>query len=366
MDMLWYALICHGTERRNTMNRKNPRSRLATMGRMMIALSVLGAVLAVVLRVWVSPSQRDMETGLFASNTPVMILMLLVLGGLAAIVFVSRGGVRQEIKGKPALVLAVTLLAVGAAMVFTGGADLIDLFRSLKSVVPVDGSRLATMLQWGQQIFCLLGGAALVRLGLVLASEGATRRGIAQWSMLAPVLWVWLILANYEMSYASMVRFSDGFFTLMTYILEMLFLLYFARYVAGVGKVGSSTLLLFSCGAALFAISTPMVQLLMYLLRDSEEYAAAGSTGVLDMAIGLLALVVSITLWRSLSAHVEEVPEEADSTEEEEQVEWPSEGASDVELIEVVEDPTEEEQAEFSALIDSSADLIEDSEEDSQ
>lgn len=345
------------------MNRKNPRSRLATMGRLMTALSVLGAALAVVLRVWVSPSQRDVDTGLFVSNTPVMILMLLVLGGLAAVVFVSRGGVRQEIKGKPALVLAVTLLAVGAAMVFTGGADIIDSFRLLKSVVPATDSRLATILQWGQQIFCLLGGAALVRLGLVLASEGSTRRGIAQWSVLAPVLWVWLTLANYEMSYASMVRFSDGFFTLMTYIMELLFLLYFARYVAGVGKVGSSTLLFFSCGAALFAISTPAVQLLMYLLRDSEEYAAAGSTGVLDMAIGLLALVVSITLCRSLSTHVEET---SDPSEEEEKVEWPTDDDSAVELIEEVEDDSEEDRAEFSALIDASMELLEDSEEDSQ
>ena len=326
----------------------------------MIALSVLGAALSVALRVWVSPAQRDMETGLFASNTPVMILMLLVLGCLAAIVFVSRGGVRQEIKGKPALVLAVTLLAVGAAMVFTGGAEIIDLFRLRKSAVPTEDSGLLSLLQWGQQIFCLLGGAALVRLGLVLASEGATRRGIAQWSMLAPVLWVWLTLANYEMSYASMVRFSDGFFTLMTYIMEMLFLLYFARYVAGVGKVGASSLLWFSCGAALFAISSPTVQLLMYLLRDSEEYAAAGSTGVLDMAIGLLALVVSITLCHSLSAPVEEVPEE------EEKVEWSTEVGTAVELIEVVEELSEEDKAEFSALIDSSVDLIEDSEEDSQ
>ena len=146
MDMLWRGLICHGTERRNTMNRKNPRRRLATMGHMMIALSVLGTVLAVALRVWVSPSQRDVDTGRFASNTPVMILMLLVLGGLAAIVFVSRGGVRQEIKGKPALVLAVALLAVGAAMVFTGGADIIDSFRLLKSVVSVNDSPLASML----------------------------------------------------------------------------------------------------------------------------------------------------------------------------------------------------------------------------
>lgn len=307
------------------------------MGRIMTAMGLLGAVLAVVLRVWISPAQRDVDTGLFASNTPVVLLMLLVLGGLCAILFVCRGGDRQEIKGKSSLVLSVVLLAVGAAMVFTGGADLIRSFRGLKAAFSPDVSRLTVMLQWGEQIFCLLGGAALVHLGLKLASEGSTRRGMVQWSLLAPVLWVWLMLANYEMSYNSMVRFSDGFFTLMTYIMEMLFLLYFARYIAGVGKVGSGTLLLFANGAALFAISTPAVQLIMYLLRDSEEYAAAGQTGVLDMAIGLLALTVSITLCHNLSTPVAEKPEE----EEEEKVEWSAEGEAEVELIEDTEESQE-------------------------
>ena len=302
----------------------------------MVALSLLGAALTVVLRVWVSPAQRDVDTGLFASNTPVIVLTLLVLGGLGAVLFVARGGNRQEIKGKPSLVLAVLLLAVGGAMVFTGAADLIDSFRQLKSAVSAEESRLVMLMQWGEELFCLLGGAALVRLGLVLASEGSTRRGMAQWTMLAPVLWVWLVLANYEMSYNSMVRFSDGYFTLMTYITEMLFLLYFARYIAGVGKVGSGTLLLFSGAASLFAISTPAVQLLMYLLRDSEEYAAAGQTGVLDMAIGLLALTVSVTLCHSLSAPVVEEPEE------EEKVEWSAAGDSVVELIDGEEDSQEE------------------------
>lgn len=338
------------------MNRKDARSRMASMGRIMVALSVLGAALTVALRVWVSPAARDMETGLFASNTPVMIWMLMVLGGLAALVFVSRGGGRQEIKGKSALVLAVVLLAVGAAMAFTGVADLITSFRQLKSVVSAEESRLVTMLQWGEEIFCLLGGAALVRLGLVLASEGSTRRGMGQWSMLAPVLWLWLTLANHEMSYDSMVRFSDGFFTLMTYILEMLFLLYFARYVAGVGKVGSTTLLFFSCSTALFAISTPAVQMLMYLLRDSEEYAAAGSTDVLDMAIGLLALAVSITLCYSLSS----APVVAEP-EEEESVEWSDAGVAVEDLI-TVDDDASEEAAEWSA--DAVVELIDAVEDD--
>ena len=68
----------------------------------------------------------------------------------------------------------------------------------------------------------------------------------------------------------SMVRLSDGFFTLGTYIFELLFLFYFARYMAGVGKVGAGMLLLFSCGATLFAISTPVTKMLMYLLQDVE------------------------------------------------------------------------------------------------
>ena len=180
-------------------------------------------------------------------------------------------------------------------------------------------------------MFCLLGGVALVRLGLNLASEGATRRGMSQWGMLAPVLWVWFTLANYEMSYSSMVRLSDGFFTLSMYIMEMLFLLFFARYIAGVGKVGYGTLLFFSSGATLFVLSAPLVRLAMYLLQDGEAFAAAGAAGVLDLAIGMLALAVSVTLCQSLSA--------TPVAEAEDESEWSEgEGVSVTELVEASAD----------------------------
>ncbi len=302
------------------------------MGRVMTAVGLLGAVALIVLRVWLAPAQRDIETGLFASNTPVIILSLLLLGVLVANVFVSRGGVRHEIAGKPAMVLAVVSVAVGAALALTGVADFFSDVRALAVAVPGTKMELATLLVWLQHLFCLLAGAALVRLGLVLVSEGVTRRGMAQWSMLAPVLWLWLVLANYEMSYASMVRLSDGFFTLMAYVMEMLFLFYFARYMAGVGKVGSVLLLLFSCGTTLFAVSAPVVKLLMYLLQDSEAYAAAGATGMLDLAVGVLALTVSVTLCQSMSAPLAVEPEE------EEAVEWPSEQEAEVSLVEPLED----------------------------
>lgn len=316
------------------MSRNDLRKKTKAIAYIMTALGVLGAVLTIVLRVWVYPASRDIDTGIFVTNVPVIILTLVLTAALAALVFVSRGGPRQEVAGKPALLLSVMLLAVGAACVFTGAADLFGLVRESRNV----GSATQTIpiLQWLEKAFCLLGGVALVRLGLSLASESATRRGIAQWSLLAPVLWMWLVLANYEMSYASMVRLSDGFFTLMSYIFEMLFLFYFARYMAGVGKVGSSTLLFFSCSATLFAISTPGVKMIMYLMQDSEAYVAAGATGILDLAVGLLALTVSVALCQSLSVSP------AKKVEEEESVDWSAEAISVEDLVAGFEESNEQ------------------------
>lgn len=315
-------------------------NRVNIVARIMTALGTLGAIAVVILRVWVSPSERDIDTGLFSTNLPVIGLMLFLLLMLGCGVFVTRGGRRQEITGKPSLMLAITLLAVGGAMTLFAVVEILARLGVMPfytvSVGYAEGTSLiGVLLPWLQSVFCLLSGAALIRLGLVLASEGATRRGMAQWSLLAPVLWMWLTLANYEMSYASMVRLSDSFFTLGMYIMEMLFLFYFARYIAGVGKVGFGTLLFFSSGAALFALSAPLVRLgFMYLLQDGEAYIAAGAAGPLDLAVGLLAVAVSLALSQSLSA----IPAE----EKEEEPEW-SDGAEGVAVADLIEVSADEE-----------------------
>ena len=321
---------------------RNNRSldRASKLARIMAGLGSLGAVVTVLMRVWLSPSQLDMDTGLFASNLPVIGLMLLVLLVLGCGVFVTRGGFRQEITGKPLLVLSIVLLAVGGVIAVFGVAEILARLGILTlSTVTVASAGVAgnasVLLQWLQSVFCLLGGVALVSLGLSLASEGVTRRGVSQWGMLAPVLWIWFLLANYEMSYASMVRLTDGFFTLATYIMEMLFLFFFARYIAGVGHVGFATLLFFSAGATLFALSAPLVRLVLYLLQDVEALGAAGAAGPLDLAIGLLALTVSVTLCQSLSSAA------AQQSRGDEEEEWFSAEAT-VELIEGFEETGEE------------------------
>lgn len=299
------------------MKKNYSQGRTGLLSNIMVYLGGLGALTVVLLRVWLSPSQRDIDTGLYVSNTPVIVLTLLLLAAMAVATVLLRGLPRREIVGKSALGLSVVSLAAGAVLLFGCGAELLRNWGILPiDEMPAVVTPLGGVLQTLQPIFGVLGGVALVCLGLSLASEGSTRRGMMQWGLLAPVLWMWFKLANYEMSYASMVRLSDGYFTLMAYIMEMAFLFCLARYMAGVGKEGMGLLLFTSAGATLFTLSAPLVRLMMYLLQDSEAYAAAGAANYVDLGIGVLALTVSIVLCQSLSAPAPVSVEESETAEE--------------------------------------------------
>ena len=307
------------------MNHDGFPDRMTVMARLMAGLGVLGAVVSVLLRIWMPASNL--------LTVCVMLAVLLALGGLA---FLMHGGSRREITGKPSLGLSVAMLLVGAALVLHGVAEVlarlqvIEFYSVTANPLTEEANAMAVVLPWLQTAFSVVGGVALVLAGMRIASEGGTRRGVAQIGMLAPVLWTWLVLANYMMTYASMVRVTQGVFTLGMYVMEMLFLFRFACYLAGVGKDSMGSLLFVSAGAVTFVLSAPLVRLVLYLLQDGEAYAASGAAGPLDLAVGVLALVVSITLCQSESAPV------AEGTSDEDAPEWtgPSESASTADLIE--------------------------------
>lgn len=315
-----------------------PNERLNGLARIMVGLGVLGTLAVIALRVWIVPAQRDIDTGLFTSNLLVIGLMLALLAALGAVVFLMRGGARREIVGKPALALSTVLLVVGGVMLLHGAVELaarLGWVTFYSVTEPWAGEELSlaqVILPWVQTVLSILGGVAMILCGLNLASEGGTRRGISKLGLLVPVLWMWFVLANHMITYVSMVRITEGFFTVGAYVMELLFLFRFAGYMAGVGKHTVGSMLFFSSGAALFALSAPLVRLLMHLLQDTEGASAAGATGPLDLAVGVLALTVSVTLCQSLSA----LPV---SASEEESIVWsgPEDVIPEVDLIDEVE-----------------------------
>ena len=79
------------------------KERLNSLSRIMVALGGLGALLVVALRVWIVPAQRDIDTGLFTSNTLVIGLMLALLAALGAVV-------PNLVQGASGVIVAAVLL----------------------------------------------------------------------------------------------------------------------------------------------------------------------------------------------------------------------------------------------------------------
>ena len=289
------------------------------MAGVMLLVTGVATLAVLAMRVWFTPAVRDWETGMFSANYWVIGLMLVCL---VALVVMGRmcGPDRREITGRSALGLGVVLLLTGIGLAVSELLSLLDVLPGLLdtvrflSVLPSETSLFTPALQTVQCVVGVVGGGMLVLLSMRVFSEGATRRGIAQWSALLPVVWMWLRLINYEMSYASMVRLEDSFFGFVMMLMEMWFLFKLARYVAGVGNVSMGSLLGCSLSTALFALTAPVVRLCMYLLQDHAAYEASLAT-VADFVIGVLAAGVALTLALSYNEEPESSSEEADSTE---------------------------------------------------
>ena len=297
-------------------------------------LSVVLTVATVLLRGWLLPTLRDSETGLFASGGAVVLFLLLGLVALAVLGFMGKAP-RGEIQGKGGLWLAISLLVGGGLLLISGLWEIWN-WLAVGEVPPPQASSdsLLGIVALMLQLVCgLLGGLALIRLGLVLLSEGATRRGMAEWSALVPVLWMWFRLARYEMSYISAVRLSQSFFDVMMLVLELLFLFKLARYTAGAGKMNLGSLQFLACAVAVFSLSGPLVRLVMYCLGDTEAFLVSRLAGLPDVAVGLVALAVAFALPTVVDSvqplFSEEDAEAGDSPSAEAELVLPFEGTSE-------------------------------------
>lgn len=289
------------------------------LGKIMMAIGGVGALVIVVMRMWLTPGMINSTNGELDSPWTIMGFMLLCLVALVVLGFFA-GGIRREVSGGSCVALAATMLVSAVALVIAEADDLVGALQS------------GEVMQLLQGALGVLSALALVLLGWRLLSEGSTRRGISQWTMLLPVLWMWMRVVNYEMSYASLARLEDSFFGFAMLVFELMFLFKLARYTAGVGQVRTGSMFFYSAAAALFSLSSSIVKMLLHLMNDGMSVLAYDLAGAGDFAVGILALAVGITYLRGSEP---EAPEE-DSEEKA----FPVEG----ELI-IVSDETDAEES---------------------
>ncbi len=154
--------------------------------------------------------------------------------------------------------------------------------------------KLLLFLMWG---FAALGGVFLICLGFSWLTRYISYHGRWRLWALTPMLWAWMRLARYMVSYSSTVNVEKNISEFLMLIFTLLFFFSFARYVGAVGdeKKTSPMLMFYACGAFLFSITAAVTRLAWYWdgkLEGSLPQMASAA----DLAVALLALAVAVAV----------------------------------------------------------------------
>ena len=284
--------------------------------RVMAAVGTAGAAAVLLLRLVLTPTLRDPDTGRFAANLAAIITSLALLLLLAGMTLAANRE-RVDIGGKAALPASLATLLSGVVLLVSSLWEAVAWLAY--DAVPAPAPAALTLLPVAMVALTLLcgvaAGGALMAFGLQITAEDGTRRGMRTVSCLLPVLWVWLRLARYEMSYVSAVSLKDSYFTFAMYIFELLFLFKLARFVSGIGDTRPATVLFFAMGAAMLTLTAPLFRIGMVLAGDAQAYHSTELAGSPDAALGLLALVFGWALAFGRAAPSEDATDSSETSQ---------------------------------------------------
>ncbi len=262
-------------------------------------MAVIAAVMALVvalLRIAIVPNAQNAVSGRFTISYVVIGVISVTL---AVMLVLGRGG-RERLPcltGGALLPVTLSGMLFGATLVLN---MLYDVWNWMayhitpppnQTVIGVfDAVTLVLTI-----VFGLLGGGFVLWLCLRWSATGRSVHRLYQWMPIMPVLWMWMRLARYELSYASAVDVTRSFYDFVMLIFSLLFLFAFARYVSGVGRP-SRWLLFFSGATALLSLSGTIAQAGFVLLLEREAYYSSQLAGFPDFALGLFALCLTFAL----------------------------------------------------------------------
>jgi len=266
--------------------------------RLIVLLGFVMTAVVTVLRLIGTAGLRNAQTGRFAVD--ITVVALLVGTVTVMILLAPRGGShRVDIRGKGTMPLGLASLLAGGLIGIDG---LWDVYRfAFYGDMPAPSqpieSFLPTLVVVLSLLLALASSVTLVLFGLQVIRENGTRVGMRSLTMLLPVLWVWLRLARYEMSYASAITLDKSFYDFAMFVSELLFLFKLARYTSGIGKTRPGSLLVYAMATGVLAISGPVTRFGLYLMGDSQAYLSDQLAGFADLAIGVLALCFGWSLY---------------------------------------------------------------------
>ena len=261
------------------------------------AVTTVMTLAVLILRVVLTPRMQDVETGSFHLSYIIIAVMTLTLIAVAILAWRSPGTPVSP-GGKLLMPCALLAMLTGAVMTITSALDGYNWMFRNRTPPPNDViiSTIDAVTLFFTILFGLLGGVMLVRVGLLWIAENRSLSGVLQWWALAPVGWIWMRLARYEVSYASAVDVSQSFYDFVMLIFVLLFFFAFARYVSGVGQKKPRLLFFFSLATALCCLSGPLTRLILFMNGQYDAYNASRLASPTDGLVGAFALLFAFGL----------------------------------------------------------------------
>ena len=256
--------------------------------------AVMTAVVTV-LRIVLTPHMQDTHTGTFRLSYWVIGIMTLTVVILLVLTRLYNRR-PQIVRGGLLMPASLSAMLFGAILLVSSIFDF-WLWIVPPHVTPPPNERLIGTLDgvalFLTLLFGIIGGLFFIRVGLQWIADSTSRSGVYRLWALAPVAWIWMRLARYEMSYASAVDVSESFYDFVMLIFTLLFLFSFSRFVSGIGEKPPRMLLFFSLCTGLFSISGTVTRFVMYLIGSNDAYRASELAGFADFAVGVFAFCLA-------------------------------------------------------------------------
>jgi hypothetical protein len=267
-----------------------------------IWITVAATVLTTILRTIITPRMQEADTGEFKISLFIIGFMLVIIAVLAILTAVSKGRLYHinDFKRHDRMPMSVSALVLGFVLIISSTFDWWRWMSFGRTPPPNDVviSNLDSITLTITLIFGILAGMFFVYLGSRSIGQGLVIGPKLSIFALAPVVWIWVRIVRYEISYASAIPVEQSFYDFVMIIFTMLFLFSFSKYISKIGEERRSnqSLLFFALCTTLMSLSGPLTSVSLYMLGETEAYNASRLAGFHDLCIGVFALCTSVVL----------------------------------------------------------------------
>lgn len=276
-----------------------------------VALAFLATIVTTVLRVVLSPHMQD--TG--ASSLSYCIIGVILVSMVVIVVLVLAGGKEYpkavEMGKHGRSMVAYSEMFFGSILLVSSLYDAMKWLSTGKTPAPnttiinsLDGITLFLTL-----VFGILAALFMIWIGIVMYGGRLKQSANLSLTALAPVVWIWVRLVRYEVSYASAVQVSQSFYDFIMLIFTMLLLFSYARYISGIGGRSPRTLLICALCTMLMSISGTITSLILYASVETQALQYSRLAGFADFGAGVFAICVALALVFSKQEPAELKPE---------------------------------------------------------